>query len=204
MEVVLVDAHEVLRDGLEALLDRSAIKTIGASGTAAGALEVLRELQPDVAVVALELPGGNGLRLVRRLHDEHPDLAILIYTGIVEVRTLADALDSGARGIVLRVGGIEKLVHALRLVAIGRRYVDPGIKTLLEADVGGTAPVLTKRERDIFDLLADGLTSEEVATRLTLSTSTVRTHIRNGMDKLHSHTRTGAVVKALTTHEIEF
>jgi DNA-binding NarL/FixJ family response regulator len=202
MKVVIVDAHAVLREGLEVLLERSGITTVGTSGTAAGALQVLREVQPDVALIALKLPDGSGVRLVRRLHSEHPRLAILIYTGVVDVRTLANALDSGARGVVLRVGRIERLVRALRLVATGKRYIDPGITALLDADAGGTPPILTKREREIFDLLADGLTSDEVAARLTLSTSTVRTHIRNAMEKLHSHTRTGAVVRALMAREI--
>jgi DNA-binding NarL/FixJ family response regulator len=154
-----------------------------------------------VAVVAVNLPDESGLRLVRRLHCEHPNLAILVYTGIEDVATLAEALESGARGFVLKPGGILQLVQALRLVAGGKRYVDPAIRALLDAEGDRRPLVLTRRERDVFDLLAEGLTGEEIATRLTVSAETVRTHIRNGMEKLHAHTRTGAVVQALRTHE---
>jgi DNA-binding NarL/FixJ family response regulator len=203
VDVVLVDEHEALRDGLAGLLVLSGITTIATAGTAAGARRVLRAQRPDVAVIAVKLPDGSGLRLVRQLHREYPDLAIVIYTGVEDVTTLAVALESGARGFLLKPAGTKQLVHALRLVASGHRYVDPAITALLDAEVGGTPLLLTKRERDVFGLLAQGLTGEEIALRLVLSTETIRTHIRNGMRKLHAHTRTGAVVEALRTHEID-
>jgi DNA-binding NarL/FixJ family response regulator len=203
MDVVLVDEHEALRDGLEVLLARRGIVTIGTAGTAAGALEVFRGVDPDVAIIAVKLPDGSGLRLVRELRRDRPDLAILIYTAIDDVATLAEALESGARGFVLKPGGITQLVDALRVVARGDRYVDPAITVLLDAVVDGRKLLLTKRERDVFDLLAEGMTGAEVSSRLSVSIGTVRTHIRNGMDKLHAHTRTGAVVEALRMHEIE-
>jgi DNA-binding NarL/FixJ family response regulator len=202
MDVVLVDDHEALRDGLEDLLRRRGIRTIGTAGTAADAAEVLREMHPDVAVIDVQLPDENGLRLVRRLCLEQPELAVLIYTGIEDVGTLAEALDSGARGFALKLGGLTQLIQALRLVAGGKRYVDPAIRALLDADIDGKPLLLTKREREVFDLLAQGLTGEEIAARLTVSAETVRTHIRNAMEKLHAHTRTGAVVQALEAHEI--
>lgn len=203
MNVVLVDEHEALRDGLAGLLVLSGITTIATAGTAAGALRVLRAHRPDVAVIAVRLPDGSGLRLVRQLRRDHPDLAILIYTGVEDVTTLAVALESGARGFLLKPAGTKQLVHALHQVSGGHRYVDPAITKLLDAEAGGRPLLLTKRERDVFGLLAQGLTGEEIALRLVLSMETVRTHIRNGMRKLHAHTRTGAVVEALRTHEID-
>jgi DNA-binding NarL/FixJ family response regulator len=116
---------------------------------------------------------------------------------------LAEALECGARGFALKVGSINQLIQGIRLVARGERYVDPRIRVLIGAEVDGKPLLLTKREREIFDLLAQGSTGEEIAARLTLSPDTVRTHIRNGMEKLHMHTRTGAVVKALKGQEIE-
>jgi DNA-binding NarL/FixJ family response regulator len=203
MDVVLVEEHEALRDGLVVLLERRGIRTIGTAGTVAGADALLRELRPDVAVVGLRLPDGSGVRLVRRVHRDRPGLAILIYTGIDDVGQLAEAMESGARGFVLKPGGIDQLVRGLRLLAAGRGYIDPAITALIAAEVDGRTLLLTRREREVFDLLAQDLTGEEIACRLTVSPETVRTHIRNGMEKLHAHTRTGAVVQALRTHEIE-
>jgi DNA-binding NarL/FixJ family response regulator len=203
MDVVLVDEHEALREGLKDLLGSRGIRTIGTAGTAAAAAELLIELRPDVAVVGIKLPDESGLRLTRRLLLNQPDLAVLIYTGVENVATLAEALECGARGFALKLGSVTQLIHGLRLVARGERYVDPRIGALIDAEVDGEPLLLTRREREIFDLLAQGLTGEEIASRLTLSPDTVRTHVRNGMEKLHKHTRTGAVVKALKQHEIE-
>jgi DNA-binding NarL/FixJ family response regulator len=202
MDVVLVDEHEALRDGLEVLLERHGIRTVGAAGTAAGAWDVLRDVQPDVAVIAVKLPDESGVRLVRRLHHQYPGLAILIYTAVEDVGTLTDALTSGARGFVLKPGGIAPLILALRAVARGTRYVDPAIVALLQGRAEDSPSLLTTREREVFDLLAQDLTGKQIAFELTVAGETVRTHIRNGMDKLHAHTRTGAVVEALRTHEI--
>jgi DNA-binding NarL/FixJ family response regulator len=202
MDIVLVDDHEALRDGLEDLLARRGIQTIGRAGTAAAAAEILAELNPDVVIVNVQLPDESGLRLTRRLLRDRPTLVVMIYTGIEDVTVLAEALESGARGFALKLGGTATLVQALRSVARGERYVDPAISALLDAEVDGKPLLLTKREREIFDLLAQGLTGEEVADRLGVSSETVRTHIRNGMKKLGAHTRTGAVVKALRAREI--
>jgi DNA-binding NarL/FixJ family response regulator len=202
MDVVLVDVHEALRDGLAILLERRGVQTVGTTSTAAGAVEIFRSQHPDVAVIGMQLGDGNGLDLVRELRVEHPEIAVLIYTGIEDVGTLAEALESGARGFLLKLGGVTQLIQALRLLARGDRYVDPTISALLNAEVDGKPLLLTKRQRQIFDLLARGLSSAEIAARLTLSAETVRTHIRNGMEKLDAHTRTGAVVEALKTHQI--
>lgn len=202
MRVVLVDDHEAMRDGLEDLLERRGIETIGTAATVAGAADVFRDLAPDVAVIDVQLPDGSGLSLVRKLRAERPEVGVLIYTGVEELAVLADALESGAQGFALKLGGIKQLIEALHLVASGERYVDPAIRALVDAQADGKPLLLTKREREVFDLLAQGLTGEEIATRLTISAETVRTHIRNAMDKLHAHTRTGAVVEALKTYEI--
>jgi DNA-binding NarL/FixJ family response regulator len=203
MEVVLVDSHDALREGLQVLLQRHGIDTVGTATTVAGAVEVLPGLHPDIAVIGIQLADGSGLDLARTLHHERPDIAVMIYTGVEDVATLAEALEGGARGFVLKLGGIVQLVEALRSVARGERYVDPAIRALVDAEVDGTPLLLTKRQREVFDLLAQGLTGEEIAARLTVSPDTVRTHIRNGMENLDAHTRTGAVAQALKTHEIE-
>ena len=202
-DVVLVDEHEALREGLAVLLESRGIRTLGTAGSAASAAALLGEVRPDVAVIDVTLPDESGLRLTRRLLVDHPDLAVMIYTGVENVVTLADALECGARGFALKPGSTNQLIGGLRLVARGERYVDPRIRELLGAEVDGTPLLLTRREREIFDLLAQGLTGEEIAAGLTISPDTVRTHIRNGMEKLHKHTRTGAVVKALKADEIQ-
>ena len=139
-------------------------------------------------------PRGQGLRCSTGkgpdLHRQH------------DAQTLRDALDTGAEAVVLKPGGLGALVDALRAVARGERHVDPAIAEILQTT--GDAPrLLTKREREVFALLAQGQSGEEIASELSLWAETVRTHVRNAMAKLQARTRTEAVVRALATGEIE-
>lgn len=201
LEVLLVDDHAALRDGLEVLLERRGFRVLAAVGSASEAIEAMGEAEPDVAVVDLQLPDRSGIELVQRIRMENPSVKVLIYTGSEDEKTLADALETGAEGIVLKPAGLGALVDVLREIGRGERHVDPAI-----AEIFATAEreqrLLTKREREVLALLADGLSGEEIADRLVLSAETVRTHVRNAMGKLQARTRTEAVVRALSTGEI--
>jgi DNA-binding NarL/FixJ family response regulator len=201
LSVVLVDDHAALREGLEVLLEPRGVQVLAAVGGAADAIAALSDCDPDVAVIDLQLPDGSGLRLVRRVREEKPKVKTLIYTGSQDSQTLADALETGAEGIVLKPGNVKTLVDALRAVTRGNRHVDPAIAEILKA-AGEDERLLTGREREVFALLADGLSGEEIAMRLALSAETVRTHIRNGMGRLNARTRTEAVVKAFRDGEL--
>ncbi len=199
--LVLVEHHEALRDGLAVLLERRGFAVVGCAPTAARGEEVIGERHPDVAVVGLDLPDERGTELVRRLHARGADPKFVIYTGLDDPGLLEAAYRSGARGLVAKPAGLGVLVDALREVWRGGRYFD---RSFVKKDGNGAAPTrkLSSRETEILAMLADGLTGEEIARRLVLSTETVRTHVRNAMGKLDSPTRTGAVVKALDRGEI--
>lgn len=201
IDVVVVDDHVALRQGLEVLLERRGCRVVGSAGSASEGEEAVRAHQPDVAVIDIRLADESGLTLVRRLLSDMPDLKIVVYTGIEDAAILADALESGARGFVLKPGPLQELVDAIRDVRRGGRYVDPRLAELVQ-ESGSEPAILTKRERQIFDLLAEGVTGEEIAKRLFVSPETVRTHVRNAMKKLHAHTRTEAVVRAWKRKEI--
>ncbi len=201
LSVVLVDDHVALRQGLEVLLERKGVEVLAATGSANEALPLMRRCRPDVAIVDLDLPGESGTRLVERLRTRPFEAKVLIYTGSHDALTLADALETGAEGIVLKPSGLAPLVEALRAVHRGERYVGAEIREIIDLADGGDQ-LLTKRERDVFVLLAEGHSGEEVAVRLRLSAETVRTHVRNAMGKLQARTRTEAVVRAVAAGEI--
>jgi DNA-binding NarL/FixJ family response regulator len=203
VSVVLVEDHFALREGLQLLLAREGLEIAGASGEPAEGFKLVEERQPDVALIDIRLPGESGIALTRRLLRRRPELGVLLYTGHADVELLYEGLDSGARGYALKDGPTEELLEAIRAIAAGGTYVDPRLRpALLSRGVTKRVPHLSPREREILDLLAQGLTGEQIAGQLFLSPETVRTHVRNAMEKLEANTRVHAIAIALRQGEI--
>lgn len=198
LRLVIVEDHQALREGLELLLDREGCKVVGAAGTAGEGRELVERLEPDVALVDIRLGDESGIDLTRELLDADPARRVVLYTGSSDVELLTSGLDSGARGYALKEGTPTELTGALTTVAAGGTYVDPRLRpSLLARQTTQRLPALSKREREIMDLLAQGLTGEQVAEKLVLSSETVKTHIRNAMGKLEANTRVHAIAIAL-------
>jgi DNA-binding NarL/FixJ family response regulator len=198
LRLVLIEDHQALREGLELLLDREGCEVVGTAGTASEGRTLVEELEPDVALVDIRLGEDSGINLTADLVDADPERRVVLYTGSSDVDLLISGLDSGARGYALKEGTPSELTSALTTVAEGGTYVDPRLRpALLSRRATQTQRVLSKREREIMDLLAQGLTGEQVAERLFLSSETVKTHIRNAMTKLEAHTRVHAIAIAL-------
>jgi len=198
LRLVLIEDHQALREGLELLLDREGCQVVGTAGTAGEGRELIERLEPDVALVDIRLGGESGIDLTRALIDADPERRVVLYTGSSDVDLLISGLDSGARCYALKEGTPSELTGALETVAGGGTYVDPRLRqALLSRRTTQRMPSLSKREREIMDLLAQGLTGEDVAGQLFLSSETVKTHIRNAMAKLEAHTRVHAVAIAL-------
>ena len=171
---------------------------VGTAGTADEGRVLIERLEPDVSLVDIRLGEESGIELTRALLDDDPARRVVLYTGSNDVELLVSGLDSGARGYALKEGAPKELTGALATVAGGGTYVDPRLRSaLLSRKTTQRMPGLSKREREIMDLLAQGLTGEDVAAQLFLSSETVKTHIRNAMGKLEAHTRVHAVAIAL-------
>ena len=180
------------------LLGREGLDVVGTAGTTNEGRDLIRSLDPDVELVDIRLGEESGIELTRELLDADPARRVVLYTGSSDVELLISGLDSGARGYALKEGTPSELTGALETVAGGGTYVDPRLRpALLSRRATQRMPSLSKREREIMDLLAQGLTGEQVAERLVLSSETVKTHIRNAMSKLEAHTRVHAIAIAL-------
>jgi DNA-binding NarL/FixJ family response regulator len=203
MNVVIVDDHVALRRGMELLLRRAGHHVVGTADDAEGAEALILRRMPDVALVDLGLPGRSGAELTRSLLAAEPSLRIVLYTGAADELQLLDALDAGAAGFALKTGDPGELEEAIRTVAAGDEYLDPRVTALLaRGESNGRSRILSPRERQILELLSQGLSGEDAARELVLSTETVRTHVRNAMTKLGAATRVHAVALALQRGEI--
>ena len=202
-KLVIVDDHEALREGLVALLRGHGMEVVGAAGNVAAGIDLVEHAEPDVAVVDVGLPDGNGVDLARALLERRPELAILLYTAVADAAVLATGLDSGARGYVLKSGSVDELVGAIERVAAGELYVDPRLdRIVLSERATAQVPQLSPREREIMHLMAEGYTAAAIGRRLGVSVETVRTHARNVIRKLRARNRVHAIAIALERGDI--
>lgn len=203
LNVVIVDDHVALRRGMEMLLRRQGHHVVGTANDAESAESVILRRRPDVTLIDLALPRESGAELTRRLLKADPEVRIVLYTGASDESQLLDGLDAGAAGFALKSGDPDELEEAIRTVAEGEEWIDPRLKELLARSNGnGRVHVLSPREREILGLLSKGLSGEDAAKQLFLSSETVRTHVRNAMNKLGATTRVHAVALALKRGEI--
>ena len=200
MKCLIVDDHPVVRQGIRALLEKELSDvSITDAPTAQDAVEHDEDL-PDVAVVDPRGAGGEVEEIVgllrRRLR-----CAIVVFTSNGGARLLAEALKAGVKGYVRKVSPPEDLVRAIRAAQEGNFYVDPALSSTIVLEEGDRT--LTVRQREILQMLADGMQTEAVARKLGLSTETVRTHTKRILAKLHADTRTQAVAIAIRNGLIE-
>ena len=195
---LIADDHPAVLEAVAEFLVQSGIEVVGRAADGEAALAQVERLRPDVALVDVRMPKLDGIELTRRARRSMPGTAVLLYTGYGDRALLSEGLDAGVAGFVLKEAPIDDLLRAVRAVAAGGTYVDPVLAgTLAGSPTGAKRPELTVRERDILRLLADGLSNEEIGTRLFISPETVRTHVRKAMSKLEADTRTQAVATAL-------
>lgn len=199
---MVVDDHAAVRRGTELLLADAGFTVIAGTGDVEEARGLAREKAPAVVVVDLRLAGRSGVHLAEALVREHPSMGILLYTGAADAGALHQALAAPVLGVLLKAATPEELIVAIEHVARGSRYVDVNLRAI--ADGPPEAAKLSTREREVLQLLANGLSGEAVAEALFLSGDTVRTHVRNAVAKLGAHSRAHAIAIALKTGEIGF
>lgn len=196
---VIADDHPAIIDAVSRYLtDVDDVEIVAQANDGDQALRLIAEHAPDVAIVDIRMPGVGGIDIARKLSDEESTTAVILYTGHGERSLLLEALDAGARGFLVKEAPLDDLARAIRTIGGGGTYVDPALAGFLAGpQAAERLPTVTKREREILRLLADGMRNEQVAKQLSISPLTVRTHVKNAMQKLEADTRTEAVAKAL-------
>ncbi|MFI7444741.1 response regulator [Nonomuraea indica] len=199
IRVFLLDDHEVVRRGVASLLgSEDDIEVIGEAGTAESAIARIPALKPDVAVLDVRLPDGNGIDVCREVRSRLPGLACLMLTSFADDDALFDAVMAGASGYVLKQIHGSDLVGAVRTVASGQSLLDPQTTAAMlqrlrdHAAQKDPLAALTEQERQILDLIGDGLTNRQIGERLFLAEKTVKNYVSNLLAKLNMQRRTQA------------
>jgi DNA-binding NarL/FixJ family response regulator len=193
---LIVDDHEVVREGLRLSLSRAPnIRVVGEAGDGKSAIALAERRRPDIVIMDVRMPEMDGLEATKVLSERNPDIPVLIFTAYSERSLLSRGLDSGAKGYILKEAPHQTLVRAIEKVSSGELYVDPA---LMPAFLPGKGEdMLTGREREILQLLADGMSNADAAAKLFISQETVKSHVRHILTKLEADTRTHAVAIAL-------
>ncbi len=206
IRVMLVDDHEVVRRGLQAILDRNPeLHVVGEASSVAAAVRESARVQPDVVVMDLRLPDGSGVTACREIRDAHPDIKVLILTSHADQDALFSAVLAGAAGYVLKDLDTAAIQKAIVTVGRGGSLLDPHMTTrLLDRMRHGTAQhpaddqfaTLTPQEDRILDMIGEGMTNRQIADRLSLSEKTVKNYVSELYAKLHVDRRTQAATLA--------
>jgi NarL family two-component system response regulator LiaR len=204
IRVLIADDHPVVRRGLRTLFSSEpGIEPVGEAADGAEAVVMARSLQPDVILLDMVMPHKNGLEAINEIKQDNPEARILVLTSFAEDEKVFPAIKAGALGYLLKDSSPEELLDAIRNVYHGQSSLHPTIARKLinelkrPSDSLPTQTTLTDREVEVLKLVAQGLTNQEIADKLVLSEWTVRTHVRNILDKLHLANRTQAALYAL-------
>ncbi len=198
IRLLIVDNHTLFRQGLVSLLQSEpGLQVIGEAGGGEEALKLAQELQPDVVLMDVKMPGMDGVEATRRLLDMMPHARVLMLTVSEEEENLFAAIQAGARGYILKNADAEELLEAIHRIHAGEAMLSPVMTfRLLQALRSGGAPIpsselpLTSREQDVFQLLVQGASNRQIAESLMITENTVKTHVRNILEKLDLHNRT--------------
>ena len=202
--LLVADDHTLFRDGLRALFDSLPdTEVVGEAATGAEAISLAEELQPDVVLMDIQMPDINGIEATRQIVQTSPHIGVIVVTMFEDDDSVFAAVRAGARGYVLKGADQEEMIRAISAVARGEALFGPAIAARLTAffnasqSPAATAfPDLTDREREVLQLLAQGLSNQEIAHRLFISVKTVRNHVSNIYSKLQVADRVQAIIRA--------
>jgi DNA-binding NarL/FixJ family response regulator len=195
--VLIAEDHETVREGLKLILaGQSDLEVVGDAGDGRAAIELAQKLEPDVVLMDISMPNLNGLKATAKLKECCSKTSVLALTRHKDDSYLQQILRAGASGYVLKQSPASELVHAIRAVASGGKYLDPAVVGKVMGSYTGRKtisseprPAITERETEVLRLISWGYSNKDIANRLDLSVKTVETHKTNAMKKLGMNSR---------------
>ena len=199
IRILIADDHYVVRQGLAALLSpRNGMEVVGEAANGREAVAMARTLQPDVILMDMIMPEMNGPEAIALIKRENPKARILVLTSFGESKQISAAIQAGALGYLLKDSSPDDLMHAIRSVHRGNLVLpqDLALALMQPQPAAPALDQLTERETDVLRLLAQGQSNQEIAVNLSISTTTVRSHVSNILMKLNVSNRTQAALAA--------
>lgn len=209
IRLMIADDHKLFREGIKALLAvTDDIEIIGEADDGDSALRISQDLQPDVILMDINMPGLNGIQATEKILEKEPQTRIVMLTMLEDDASVFNAMRVGARGYLLKGADPQEVLSVIRAVAEGQALFGPTIATRLmnyfkelstkpaRSPTGAPFPELTEREMEVLRLISQGLNNQEIAQKLVLSSKTVRNHITNIFSKLQVADRAQAIVRA--------
>ncbi len=196
IKIILADDHKVLREGLKSLLDQQKdIQVIGEADDGQAVVRLTRKLEPDIVVLDIGMPNMNGIQATQHIVAEVPDTKVLALSMHSDHQFVVKMLQAGASGYMLKDCAFEELISAVRDIAAGKFYLSKDVTGVVISDYinkmqaidAAGEPILTSRERETLQLIAEGNSTADTANLLNVSTKTVETHRKHIMDKLNIH-----------------
>ncbi len=202
VRVLLADDHKILREGLRRSLEAQGLDVVGEAADGEEAIEMAEDLRPDVVLMDVTMPVLDGVEATRRIRQRLAEVRVVMLTMHADETTMAQAIRVGADGYLVKDCSSDEIAEALRLVVAGQTPVSRQIATSMLAEVQALPPgdpeeVVSKREEEVLQLIADGCSSAEVADRLFISQKTVKNHLASIYQKLDARDRTQAVLRAM-------
>lgn len=209
IRLMIADDHKLFREGIKALLAvTDDIEIIGEAEDGDSALQISQELQPEILLMDINMPGLNGIQATQQILEKQPQIRIIMLTMLEDDASVFNAMRVGARGYLLKGADSQEVLSVIRAVAEGQALFGPAIATRLlnyfkemstkpaVSSTGTPFPELSERELEVLRLIAQGLNNQEIARKLVLSSKTVRNHITNIFSKLQVAGRAQAIVRA--------
>ena len=206
IKVLVVDDHSLVRKGVvETLAEESGVEVVGEASNGEEGVALAKELTPDVVLMDLHMPVMGGVDATRQIMEQLPDVQVMVLTVSDKESDLVDAMQAGARGYTLKNASSDELIRAILHIAEGGVMVSPSMAAGLLSQIASsgaqrsaeTESPLSPREKEVLVLVSQGETNKEIASSLFISENTVKTHLRNIMERLHVAKRTQAVAYAI-------
>lgn len=194
IRILLVDDHKIVREGISSLLKQYPdMEVIGEAADGRSALRLVKELSPDLVIMDISMPDLNGIDATRRINAEHPEIKVIALSMHYDKQFVSEMFKAGAEGYLLKDSAFEELEHAIRIVMDNKTYINPQIAGLVVESLASQSThanhqafnLLTEREREVLQLIAEGKSTKQIASDLNVSAKTVESHRRQVMGKLN-------------------